>query len=339
MPIKPADAPTKKAPPPKPASSSFAARPSAVQKGLEAKGVVFSNPASAPTSRALPPPISAPDKASSPASRAVQRPGTPPAEMMESAPSPHDPSPGAPWAGASDGFPHVVPLGPESTSIFPGIVHTAPGQFSAPILPFPARASQGGVHAPTLTQWPKARKNAAISSGKSPHATPPLGPSEEDVAPDFDGFADVLGLSDSPAVPPDRDVLKGSPLVPGAKRARPASEERAHPPSHEGSPQPSASRLGELDGPPPAKRPAPPTLPSSSSMGGKSPRLPAAMPETPYTGPRTYVKLRGWWETPETLRRNRLWALEGMCNFPGCPLQDRHGGPHQFCEEAAAMHR
>ena len=53
--------------------------------------------------------------------------------------------------------------------------------------------------------------------------------------------------------------------------------------------------------------------------------------------PRVYVKLNGWWETPETLRRNRLWALEGMCNFPGCPLADRHSGPHQYDEEAIEL--
>ena len=54
---------------------------------------------------------------------------------------------------------------------------------------------------------------------------------------------------------------------------------------------------------------------------------------------RVYVRLCGWWETPETIQRNRLWALEGMCNFPGCPLKDRHSGPHQFCEEAAELHK
>ena len=101
-----------------------------------------------------------------------------------------------------------------------------------------------------------------------------------------------------------------------------------------------------------------PTLPRSSGGGrgsssGASPRVerdPSSLlgssawllcgdplqsepePEMP-TWARVYVRLCGWWETPETLRRNRLWALEGKCGFPGCPLPERHGGPHQFDDE------
>ena len=52
---------------------------------------------------------------------------------------------------------------------------------------------------------------------------------------------------------------------------------------------------------------------------------------------KVFTKLTAWWETPDTLRRNRIWALEGMCNFPGCPLADRHGGPHQYCKETIEL--
>ena len=48
------------------------------------------------------------------------------------------------------------------------------------------------------------------------------------------------------------------------------------------------------------------------------------------------MRLCGWWHTIESLHRDRLWAFEGMCNFPGCPLADRHSGPHLFDEEMAA---
>ena len=80
--------------------------------------------------------------------------------------------------------------------------------------------------------------------------------------------------------------------------------------------------------------------PPSSSVPKPAKRNPWLDPPPPkLVHNRVYVKLTGWWETAETLRRNRLWALEGMCNFPGCPLRDRHSGPHLFDDEAAAMHK
>ena len=92
------------------------------------------------------------------------------------------------------------------------------------------------------------------------------------------------------------------------------------------SKQPSSSglkSLGAASAPKPKPKPPPPVeeMPTAANNN------------------RVYVKLRGWWETPATMRRNRLWALEGMCNFPGCPLADRHSGPHQFCEMAASLHK
>jgi len=50
---------------------------------------------------------------------------------------------------------------------------------------------------------------------------------------------------------------------------------------------------------------------------------------------RVYLRLNAWWETPATIARDRIWALEGLCGFPGCPLAERHSGPHQFCSETA----
>ena len=77
--------------------------------------------------------------------------------------------------------------------------------------------------------------------------------------------------------------------------------------------------------------------PKVGDKGAASDEICETVSEAP--GIRVYVKMHGWWETVDTLRRNRLWALEGMCNFPGCPLADRHSGPHLFDDEAAALHK
>jgi hypothetical protein len=54
---------------------------------------------------------------------------------------------------------------------------------------------------------------------------------------------------------------------------------------------------------------------------------------------RVHVRLNAWWETPDALRTWRLWAMEGLCGFPGCPLTDRHGGPHEFDPELIDLAR
>ncbi len=57
----------------------------------------------------------------------------------------------------------------------------------------------------------------------------------------------------------------------------------------------------------------------------------AAPPAVPPPGGwlRAYVKLAGWWVTP-MYRETADTAPEGFCSFPGCPLPDKHNGPHQL---------
>ena len=77
---------------------------------------------------------------------------------------------------------------------------------------------------------------------------------------------------------------------------------------------------------------------ASTSAGSAVPsrgRALAAAAPAPLRYNRVHLQLNGWWATPETLRIYRCWALEGLCNFPGCPLPDRHCGPHLWDQETA----
>ena len=75
---------------------------------------------------------------------------------------------------------------------------------------------------------------------------------------------------------------------------------------------------------------------ASTSAGSAVPsRGRALAAAAPLRYNRVHLQLNGWWATPETLRIYRCWALEGLCNFPGCPLPDRHCGPHLWDQETA----
>lgn len=85
---------------------------------------------------------------------------------------------------------------------------------------------------------------------------------------------------------------------------------------------------------PTAKAPSSALCAPCASPGGAHHGAPA-----PQHHRRVHVRLNAWWETPDALRTWRLWAMEGLCGFPGCPLPDRHGGPHEYDDELIALAR
>ena len=85
---------------------------------------------------------------------------------------------------------------------------------------------------------------------------------------------------------------------------------------------------------PTAKAPSSTLCAPCASPGGAHHGAPA-----PQHYRRVHVRLNAWWETPDALRTWRLWAMEGLCGFPGCPLPDRHGGPHEYDDELIALAR
>jgi hypothetical protein len=188
-----------------------------------------------------------------------------------------------------------------------------------------------------------ARAAGTSSSGleKPPPANIPMGPLPTSARSQVDGFEmeddeDGMGYP-SPggllppglpgpirglAPPPRFHLLAGGPLTGAAVKQAPAkaSSSTANVKQSGGQSNVGAGRMVTKGRPDAATA-----------------RQPAPPPQTVLPFKRVHVRMAGWWETVDSLRTFRLWALEGQCNFPGCPLADRHSGPHQFCKETARM--
>ena len=102
----------------------------------------------------------------------------------------------------------------------------------------------------------------------------------------------------------------------------------------EGDDDEGARPKGEMP-PKAAGAPAPPkaeaTLPERADETGQ---LGADVEDVDSSAARrVYVKLCGWWEVEQPKCR----ACEGQCSFPGCPLPEKHSGPHKFDETLLDM--
>ena len=128
-------------------------------------------------------------------------------------------------------------------------------------------------------------------------------------------IADARGRASSPSPPQDHEPAAAPLPVPVRPKPKPVPHHRPKPAS---VPRPPVNR------PPPGER----LVEEDEEV-----EVPVECEDDDECDlPRVYLRLNAWWETPETIRRDRIWALEGCCNFPGCPLADRHSGPHQYDE-------
>ena len=242
----------------------------------------------------------------------------------------------------------VAKLAPWATKAASALVHPpalSPGSRPASMLGQPpsalAHAPSGkrpasmlGVPAPpsVLASAPAAaapKKSISPGKGKGRAPPPPMGYSSREEGASPPAWYEKLPAPPKHVASASRDDPPPKPLWGVFGSAKPPPPP-APPPKK--APPPA---------PPPKKPPTPPARKPSSSEFARAPHeaiVESPKPVPPHRQVRVYVKLAAWWESPDTLRRNRLWALEGMCNFPGCPLADRHSGPHTFDEEAATLH-
>ena len=63
---------------------------------------------------------------------------------------------------------------------------------------------------------------------------------------------------------------------------------------------------------------------------------PAPLPP-PADCTRVHMRMCGWMLTPDWEYQRRFDARFGICGFPGCPLPERHTGPHEYDAELAAL--
>lgn len=231
---------------------------------------------------------------------------------------------------------------------FPGCIlkerHGGPHRFSDAMLAGPTPKRQASAPRKWEPDGRESSPSDATSSrrDKKPGTTPGAGSSAS------------MAHSSQPATMVPIAGGGGSMVLLGrtAGPPAPAAVGGAMPPSRSPHSATAAPRPSSSDGGKNRKRPLTAAAMAggmvfSKQRPGAPPRAHASPSAVPMVSPparpapirhtKVHLKLSGWWAKPETLRMYRLWALEGMCNFPGCPLADRHNGPHQWCQETADL--
>jgi len=169
---------------------------------------------------------------------------------------------------------------------------------------------------------PKKHLAKRPSAGLLAHETPHEGAHESQSAP-----ADAVGAS---AVKKPKVVGAtfrggatvvpvGGPKPPGASATARVAGSAANPAAAGGGGKPAASSASSVS--------------SSSVTAALASSADVCEEAVDLRWHRVYPRLRGWWETPQTLHMYRLWAMAGCCGFPGCPLGEKHFGEHQYDPE------
>ncbi len=138
------------------------------------------------------------------------------------------------------------------------------------------------------------------------------------------GVADD-GYAASPRLKNPKQPKAPPPKLKLAEPPPPSKPESAARPSPKLSPKPSpkpSPRLGPKPGHRPSQKLAPP---KPSTL-----RPEASAPPPPASYRRVHVRLQAYWEQRDYERTFRIDARMGLCGFPGCPLPERHTGPHAY---------